>query len=128
MKIPVIGNGDVIDEQSAKRMFERTGVDGIMIGRGAIGNPWIFNSILKYFETGEKVSEVFPKQRLDIIKKHIDLLVLEKGEWIAVHEIRKHINHYIKKLPDASNVSQKVNKIETKSELIDCLTEYLLYM
>ena len=126
VKIPVIGNGDVIDEVSAKRMFEFTGVDGIMIGRGAIGNPWIFNNLLRYFETGEKKEVISPKERLEIIKKHIDLLVKEKGEWIAVHEIRKHINYYIKKLPDASNIRQKVNKIETKRELIDCLTEYLL--
>ncbi len=126
VSIPVIGNGDIIDEQSAKRMFEQTGVDGIMIGRGSIGNPWIFDRILKYFENGEILPEMLPSQRLEIIKKHINFLVEEKGEWIAVHEIRKHINHYIKKLPEASKVRQEINQIETRDVLIDCLTEYLL--
>ena len=107
-------------------MFEETGVDGIMIGRGSIGNPWIFDRILKYFENGEILPEILPSQRLEIIKKHINLLVEEKGEWIAVHEIRKHINHYIKKLPEASKVRQQINQIETRDLLIDCLTEYLM--
>lgn len=126
VNIPVIGNGDVVDEISAKRMFEETGVDGIMIGRGAIGNPWIFRNLLRYFECHEKQKIVSPNERLKVMKKHVDLLVEEKGEWIAVHEIRKHINYYIKKLPDAAKIRQKVNSIETKTELIDCLTEYLL--
>jgi len=126
VKIPVIGNGDIVDEISAKKMFETTGVDGIMIGRGAIGNPWIFRNLIKYFKTGEKQQVIFPKDRLKVIIEHIELLVQEKGEWIAVHEIRKHINYYIKKLPEATKVRQKINEIETKKDLIDCLTEYLL--
>lgn len=126
VNIPVIGNGDIICEENAKKMFEYTGVDGIMIGRGAIGNPWIFQNILQYFKTGKKQIAISPEERLEIMKQHIELLVKEKGEWIAVHEIRKHINYYIKKLPEASKVRQKINTIDTKKELIDCLTEYLL--
>ena len=126
VSIPVIGNGDIVNEDTAKRMFEQTGVDGIMIGRGAIGNPWIFAKLLKYFKTGEKITDAPPKERLEIIKKHVELLIQDKGEWTAVHEIRKHINYYIKKLPEASKIRQKINTIETKQELEDCLTEYLL--
>ena len=126
VSIPVIGNGDIVSEETAKRMFEITGADGIMIGRGAIGKPWIFENIIQYFQTGEKQMEKSPKEKLKIMIKHIELLSQEKGEWIAVHEIRKHINYYIKKLPEAAKVRQKINTIETKKELIDCLTEYLL--
>ena len=75
VSIPVIGNGNIIDEESAKRMFEQTGVDGIMIGRASIGNPWIFKRILHYLQTGEKLKEITNKEKLDTILKHIELEV-----------------------------------------------------
>ena len=119
VKIPVIGNGDIVDYESAKRMFEYTGVDGIMIGRGALGNPWIFKEIL----TGKKVN-VSPMERLDIIKEHIELEVIEKGEDAGIKEMRKHIAWYVKNLKEASRIREKVNKITKKEELINVLTEY----
>ena len=91
VSIPVIGNGDIIDEKSAVRMFEYTGVDGIMIGRASLGKPWIFKQIKHYLETGEKCPELTWKEKLEIIKKHIDLAVNEKGENIAIKEMRKHL-------------------------------------
>lgn len=122
--IPVIGNGDIVDEKTAKRMFEYTGVDGIMIGRGALGNPWIFRSLLHYFQTGQKIDSPSKEEKLQVILKHIELEVEEKGEYTAIREMRKHIAWYIKNLKNASSFRQKVNTIETKQELETCLIEY----
>lgn len=123
VKIPVIGNGDVVDEESAQRMFEYTGVDGIMIGRGSFGNPWIFKKISHFLETGEKVEEPSNEEKLEIIKKHIDLAVKEKGE-IAVKELRKHIAWYTKNLKNSSEFRSSINQIETEEELIQKIEEY----
>ena len=79
VNIPVIGNGDVVDEESAKEMFEKTGVDGIMIGRASMGNPWIFKKIKYYLETGEKLPEITSDEKLKIIKEHLNFLV--KSTW-----------------------------------------------
>ena len=80
VSVPVIGNGDIIDEESALRMFQYTGVDGIMIGRGAFGNPWIFKKIIYFLEMGKKLPDPTIKEKQDVIKEHIDLMVMEKGE------------------------------------------------
>ena len=81
VKIPVIGNGNIIDEESAKYMFEYTGVDGIMIGRGAIGNPWIFEQIKHYLKTGKKLEKPSSKQKYEILKEHIDISIKEKEKY-----------------------------------------------
>ena len=124
VKIPVIGNGDIVDEESALKMFEETGVDGIMIGRGAFGNPWIFKNIKYYLETGEKLDKPTNKEKLDVIKKHIELAVEEKGEDVAIKELRKHISWYTKNLKNSSEFRNEMNKIETKKELINYIEEY----
>ena len=98
VNIPVIGNGDVKDIKSAKKMFEYTGVDGIMIGRATLGNPWIFKSIIEG---------------------------LQKDEYVAIREMRKHISGYTKNLPNSSKFREEMNKIENKDELIKYITEYL---
>ena len=121
--IPVIGNGNIIDEESALKMFEYTGVDGIMIGRGAMGNPWIFHKIIHYLQTGEKLEKISNKQKLETIIKHIELEVEEKGERVGIPELRKHLACYTKNLQDASKVRVKINGINTKEELIECLKE-----
>ncbi len=123
VRIPVIGNGDVVDGESAKRMFEYTGVDGIMIGRGTFGRPWIFKEILEYLETGKIIEEPDNYEKLNIIEKHINLAVEEKGE-IAVKELRKHIAWYTKNLKNSSEFRNSINKIETKEELINKIEEY----
>ena len=123
VKIPVIGNGDIVDGETAKRMFEYTGVDGIMIGRGSFGRPWIFKEIITYLSTGNKIEEVTNEERLRVIKKHINLAVEEKGE-IAVKEFRKHMAWYTKSLKNSSEFRNSINKIESKQELINKVEEY----
>ena len=124
VKIPVIGNGDIIDEETAYKMFETTGVDGIMIGRGSFGNPWIFKNIKYYLETGKKLPKPTKAERLSVIKKHIELAVNEKGEDIAIKELRKHIAWYTKNLKNSSDFRNSINRIESKDELLNILDEY----
>ena len=123
VNIPVIGNGDVVDEETAYQMFEKTGVDGIMIGRGSFGNPWIFRNIKYYLETGKKLPLPSNEEKLDIIKEHINLAVNEKGD-IAIKELRKHIAWYTKNLKNSSEFRNSINTIETKDELLIKLDEY----
>ena len=123
VNIPVIGNGDVIDEESAYQMFQETGVDGIMIGRGSFGNLWIFQKIIHFLETGEKLPDPSNEEKLKIMKEHIDLAVKEKGE-IAVKELRKQIAWYTKSLKNSSEFRNSINQIETKKELIEKIEEY----
>ncbi len=127
VKIPVIGNGDVVDEESALRMFEYTGVDGIMIGRGTFGNPWIFERVKHFLETGEKLPETSKKEKLRIIKKHIELELQEKEEITAIREMRKHIAWYTKNMPNSSEFRNEINKIENKDELIKKVEEFFEY-
>ena len=124
VSIPVIGNGDIKNEEDALKMFEYTGVDGIMIGRAALGNPWIFKDVIEFLSTGKKGKEATKKEKLEVILKHIELASKEKGNIVAVKEMRKHISAYTKNLKDSSKIRGKVNKIEDKEELIDCLTKY----
>lgn len=109
VKIPVIGNGNIVDELSASKMFEKTGVDGIMIGRGALGNPWIFREIISYLETEKKSQKPSLAEKRQIMERHIKLAIDEKGEGVAINEIRKHISWYTKNLPNASEFRNKVN-------------------
>lgn len=126
VKIPVIGNGDIVDEESALKMFEYTGVDGIMIGRGSFGNPWIFKRIKHFLETGEKLPEVSKEEKLRIIKKHIKFELQEKEDITAIREMRKHISWYTKNMPNSSEFRNEINKIEDKDELIKKIEEYFL--
>lgn len=123
VSIPVIGNGDIKSPQDALKMFEYAGVDGIMIGRAAIGNPWIFMQIQEYLKNG-KMIEISNEKRLKIILEHINLQVEELGENTGIKEMRKHMTYYIKGLKDSSAIRQKMNTIETKNELVECITEY----
>ena len=123
VNIPVIGNGDIVDEESAYQMFEQTGVDGIMIGRASFGNPWIFKNIAYFLETGEKLPNPSKEEKLEIIKQHIKLAVEEKGE-IAIKELRKHIAWYTKNLKNSSEFRNNINMIEAEEELLIKLDEY----
>ena len=124
VKIPVIGNGDIVDEESALKMFEYTGVDGIMIGRGTFGNPWIFERIKHFLETGEKLPEISKEEKLRVIKKHIELELQEKEEITAIREMRKHIAWYTKNMPNSSEFRNEINKIEDKDALIKKVEEF----
>lgn len=121
--IPVIGNGDIVDGKSAYQMFEQTGVDGIMIGRGSFGNPWIFKEIKYFLETGNKISPPSKIEKLKIIKEHIELAVQEKGD-IAIKELRKHIAWYTKNMKNSSEFRNSINSIENKEELLEKLEKY----
>lgn len=122
--IPVIGNGDVVDEESAKKMFEYTGVDGIMIGRGSMGNPWIFKQIEHYLKTGEKLPRPTNQEKYEILKEHIELDIKEKGECVALNEMRKHIAWYTKNMKDSSSFRNEINYINNKEELMKKIKEY----
>ena len=124
VSIPVIGNGDIKSKEDAIRMFEQTGVDGIMIGRAALGNPWIFREVIAGIGEDLETQNVSNKEKLNIILKHIDLEVQEKGEITAVKEMRKHISWYIKNCKEASKFRDIVNRIENRQDLEACLKEY----
>ena len=124
VNIPVIGNGDIKSPEDAEEIFKNTNVDGIMIGRASIGNPWIFKEIIHYLQTGKKLEEVSNKEKLKTILWHINMEVQEKGEKVAIREMRKHIAWYVKGLKDATIIREKINKIETEQELTACITEY----
>ncbi len=124
VSIPVIGNGDIIDEESAKRMFEQTKVDGIMIGRGAMGNPWIFRELVFYLKTGEKLAKPTLQEKLEMILLHIHKEVEEKSERVAICEMRKQICWYVKNLKESSRLREKINQITTEKEMVQVITEY----
>ena len=123
VSIPVIGNGDITSKEDAKKMFEETKVDGIMIGRASIGNPWIFEEVVKFLE-GKEQRRITNEEKLETIIEHINLEVEEKGEVVGIKEMRKHLAHYVRNTKEASIIRQKINCIDTKVELIDCLNEY----
>ena len=124
VSLPVIGNGDITSEETAKNMFEQTGCDGIMIGRGAIGNPWIFEKVRYYLETGKKMPQVDLQEKFDIIKEHFLLEIEEKGEYTGVREFRKHLAYYTKGLSKSSEFRSKINILESKNEILETLNNY----
>lgn len=124
VNIPVIGNGDIVNEETALNMFKQTGVDGIMIGRGAIGNPWIFDRIKYYLKNEKKLPPVSLQDKFDLIKQHFLLEVQEKGEYTGIREFRKHLAYYTKGLADSSKFRDKINSLETKKEVLDELDNY----
>ncbi len=123
IKIPVIGNGDIKTPEDAKNIFELTNCDGIMISRGSLGNPWIFEQIQEYLK-GEKIREISSEEKLEIILEHIDLETEEKGELTGIKEMRKHLEFYIKGTENAKEIREKVNYIENKEELKQTIISY----
>ena len=124
VKIPVIGNGDIFSPEAAKRMLNETGCDGVLIARGAMGNPWIFRQICTYLNTGDITAAPLPEEKIDMVIRHINMMVEYKGEEAGTREMRKHIAWYIKGLKNATVVKNLVNTISEKERLIQVLTEY----
>lgn len=124
VRIPVIGNGDVTSEESALKMFEYTGVDGIMIGRGSMGNPWIFKQIEYYLRKGEKLQRPTNQQKYEVLKEHIELAVKEKGEGVALKEMRKHISYYTKNMKDSSIFRNEINHTDNKDKIMELIRKY----
>ena len=114
VSIPVIGNGDILSEEDAYKMFDETGCDGIMIGRGTLGNPWIFKRIAYFLETGKKLPLLTNEQKLEVLKEHFELLCEEKGEYTATREIRKFISWYVKGMPNAHKFKENINLIDSR--------------
>lgn len=126
VNIPVIGNGDIFSPVDAKNMFEYTGCDGIMIGRGAQGNPWIFKNVIHYLEKGELLPEPTWEERLDMAVRHLKMLVEYKGEVVGVREMRKHLGWYIKGLPHSAEMRVLINStsgLEPMEQVINNMKE-----
>lgn len=117
VKIPVIGNGDVTDVFTAKRLIEETGCDGIMIGRASRGNPWIFREITQYLDTGIVPDRPDMAEVRDTILRHAQLQRRYKGEYIGIREMRKHVAWYTTGYPNSAKLRQMVNEMESFEEL-----------
>lgn len=117
VKIPVIGNGDVDSPEAAEAMLQETGCDGIMIGRGAQGNPWIFRQILYWMETGEKMGRPSREEVKEMILRHAALLVACKGEYTGIREMRKHVAWYTAGFPNSSKLRARTNEVTSLQEL-----------
>ena len=125
VNIPVIGNGDIRSCYDAKRMLDLTKCDAVMIGRGVLGNPWLIKECVEYLETGKIPKEVTIKEKIDMIKKHLLLLLNTKPYKVAMLEIRSHAAWYLKGLPNAKELKEAIFKTSTKEELIELLDKYL---
>ena len=117
VKIPVIGNGDVTDPESAVRMMKETGCDGVAIGRAARGNPWIFRNVCHYLQTGERLPAPSAQEVKQMILRHAALLVEYKGEYTAVREMRKHFSWYTAGYPHSAVLRGRINEMETFEQL-----------
>ena len=117
VSIPVIGNGDIVDGTTAKKMMDETGCDGIMIGRAARGNPFIFNQVKKYLEDGTVVEKPGMPQIRDMILRHCRMLIEEKGDYTGIREMRKHVAWYTAGYPHSAEIRRKVNMIESYEAL-----------
>lgn len=121
LSIPVIGNGDITTPQKAAQMLSQTGCDGVMIGRGAQGNPWIFNQITTYLETGTFPDNPSPLEVKRVIQRHAQLQMEVKGEYTAVREMRKHMSWYTTGYPNSAKFRQMINSMESMEELMQGL-------
>lgn len=124
VSIPVIGNGDIFCPEDAARMMEETGCDAVMIGRAALGNPWIFNRTVVYLQTGILPPGPGKREKIAMALRHLDLMVEDKGE-SALWEMRKHAAWYMKGMPGAARLREQVNKAKSLEELRGILLAFL---
>lgn len=125
VSIPVIGNGDVKDIVSAKKMLLETGCDAVAIARGALGNPWIFEELYQYFENGKIIDRPTNKEIFETIVHHYKLLLELKGEHLAMLEMRSHVSWYIKGMPGSSKIKDFCNKQTDFTVVLNTLKDYL---
>ena len=124
VSIPVFGNGDVCDGPSAKRMLEETNCDGILIGRGAMGNPWVFSQIRDFFETGTESSLPSQEDVFAMMIRHAEMLSQANGEYTAIRQMRTHAPCYLKGFKNASKLRSRINDIESLDDLRDLFLTY----
>ena len=121
VSIPVIGNGDIVDGISAKKMQDETGCDGLMIGRGVQGNPWIFREIAAYLKDGTILPRPNKEEMREVILKHANMQLECKGEYTGIREMRKHISWYTKGMPNSARLRNEINSIENFEQLNECV-------
>ncbi len=127
VKIPVIGNGDIFTPQDAYRMQQETGCDGLMIARGAQGNPWIFAQISHFLETGEELPKPSAKEMVEMVLRHAKMQIAFKGEFIGMREMRKHAAWYTGGYKHASRLRSLLNEVETYEQLEELLETFASY-
>ncbi|MBQ0028405.1 MAG: tRNA dihydrouridine synthase DusB [Lachnospiraceae bacterium] len=123
VNIPVIGNGDVVDGQSAEALIKKTGCDGVAVGRAVRGNPFLFREIIHYLENGVEMAPPSNKEKLETIIRHASLQLEVKGEYIGVREMRKHIGWYSAGVPGAARLRGRVNEMETMDDVLNVARE-----
>lgn len=125
ISIPFMGNGDVRTPEDAKRMLEEVGADAVMIGRAALGNPWMIHRTKHYLETGELIAEPTPREKIATAKLHLKRLADLKGEFVASREFRQHAAYYLKGISRAAKVKAAINQTENKQAIIDLLDAFV---
>ncbi|MDR3344498.1 MAG: tRNA dihydrouridine synthase DusB [Oscillospiraceae bacterium] len=125
VQIPVIANGDIVDGFSAKRTLEETGCDGIMVGRGALGRPWVFAQINAYLKSGDKIPDPLPDERAALLLRHVRLLCQNKGDYLGMRQARKIAAHYFKGLRGAAELRSRAVRVADFAELEALVNEVL---
>ncbi|WP_051250569.1 tRNA dihydrouridine synthase DusB [Paenibacillus harenae] len=125
VSIPVIGNGDVFSPEDAKRLLEHTGCDGVMIGRGALGNPWMLYRTIQYLTNGELLSDPSPREKIEVAILHLNRLIALKNEAVAVREMRKHLAWYLKGLPGGARVKDVIMEETGRDRMVAILENYV---
>ncbi len=125
VSIPVIGNGDVVSGETALAMMKQTGCDGVMIGRAAQGNPWIFRELAEYGKTGVHLERPAKEMRKNAMLRHARLQIEFKGEYLGIREMRKHVAWYTKGMEGSAKLREAINRVESYDELEELLNERL---
>ncbi|MCJ7857095.1 tRNA dihydrouridine synthase DusB [Lachnospiraceae bacterium NSJ-143] len=126
LNIPVIGNGDIVSPETARAMLDSTGCDAVMIGRAAEGNPWIFERVTHFINTGELLPEPSRSQKAQTVIRHARMLIDFKGEYIGVREMRRHLGYYTKGLPQASAMRAEINTVMNMEDIKILVDRYFL--
>ena len=125
LEVPVLGNGDIATPQQAMHRLRTSGCTGVAIGRGALGNPWLFKRTAHYLRTGELLPEPSARERVEMALRHLDLMLAYRGEYIGVREMRKHAAWYLKGLPGAAEARNEANSAESAGAMRDVLLNFL---
>lgn len=124
VKIPVIGNGDIKSCFDAKKMIDECGVDAVMIGRGALGNPWLIKECIEYLEKGILPKEISINEKIDMMKYNVEEIIKDKNELVGILEMRTQLMYYLKGMPNTKNIKLQICSAKTKEELLNILETY----